>query len=63
MNSDLQEVEDKIKEGDNSNQIIRRKALITKMLKYPNIETEELKKIKAPVLLVFGDSDYCLLNI
>ncbi|WP_242095130.1 alpha/beta fold hydrolase [Aestuariivivens sediminicola] len=58
MNSDLKKVEEQIKKGDNSNETIRRKALITKMLKYPNIETEELKKINAPVLLVFGDSDY-----
>jgi len=58
MNSDLKNVEVKIKEGNNSNDLIRRKALITKMLNYPNIKIEELKKIKAPVLLVFGDSDY-----
>ncbi|WP_242121699.1 alpha/beta fold hydrolase [Aestuariivivens sediminicola] len=58
MNSDLKKVEEQINKGDNSNGTIRRKALITKMLKYPNIETEELKKINAPVLLVFGDSDY-----
>ena len=58
MKSDLQKVEDKIREGDNSNELIRQKALLTKILIYPNIEIEQLKKIKAPVLLVFGDSDY-----
>lgn len=58
MHADLKKVEDQIKAGDTSHKTLRRKALITKMIKYPNIEIEELKKIKSPVLLVFGDSDY-----
>lgn len=58
MEADLQEVNEKIEDGDTSMELIRRKALIEKMLKYPNIKVEELQTIQAPVLFVFGDSDY-----
>lgn len=56
--SDLQKVNAKIKNGETSNEIRREKMLLELMLNYPKIETEELKKIKSPVLLIFGDSDY-----
>lgn len=58
MEHDLREVKTKLTQGDSSKENIRKKALIEKMLKYPHIEPEELRKITAPVLLVFGDSDY-----
>ena len=56
--SDLQKVEAKMKEGDTSKVLKRKKSLLELMLNHPNIETERLKKIQAPVLVIFGDADY-----
>jgi len=58
MKADLKKVEEQIAAGDSSNNLFRIKTRMQTMLKYPNIDIEELHKIKAPVFVVFGDSDY-----
>lgn len=59
MKVNLQKIETNIKKGDTSSSlIIREKVLTELMLKYPNIDREELRQISSPVLLVFGDTDY-----
>lgn len=55
---DLQKANAKINNGDTSIQTTREKVLLELMLQHPHITLEELHTIHAPVLLVFGDSDY-----
>ena len=62
LNSDLKEINEKIEKGDTSLVLKKRKILMELMKNHPHISTEELKKIKAPVLLIFGDSDYMPLD-
>jgi pimeloyl-ACP methyl ester carboxylesterase len=54
---DLNEIELKIKQGDNSKKNIRNKALYNLMDKYPNIKNQELLNIESPVLIIAGDED------
>ena len=54
---DLDEVEKKIKSGDISVDLIRQRSQLNLMDKYPNIRSDELTKIKAPVLVMAGDGD------
>tara|TARA_B110000046_G_C12990082_1_gene397454 strand:- start:666 stop:1538 length:873 start_codon:yes stop_codon:yes gene_type:complete len=54
---DLNEIELKIKQGDNSKKTIRNKALYNLMDKYPNINNQELLNIESPVLIIAGDED------
>ena len=58
MKKELQEAESQLANGNNSAELLRKKALLHLMLNYPNIKTDDLRKIQAPVLVVFGDSDY-----
>lgn len=58
LETDIQKVNTQIETEGPSNKLKRQKMLLELMLKYPMIQIEELKRIKAPVLLVFGDSDY-----
>lgn len=58
IKSESQKVDAKINAGDSSKVLIKQKALLTLLLNRPNISSNMLKKIKAPVLLVFGDNDY-----
>ncbi len=58
MRTDMKNVESEIANGDDSDDTYRRKGLLQLMLHYPNISVADLKRIEAPVLLVFGDSDY-----
>lgn len=58
MIADLEAVKTKIEKGDTSVETGRSKILTEMMLHHPHIGIEELWKIKAPVLLVFGESDY-----
>lgn len=58
LETDIQKVNTQIETEGLSNKLKRQKMLLELMLKYPMIQIEELKRIKAPVLLVFGDSDY-----
>lgn len=58
VQKDLQKVNARINKGDTSMQSSREKVLLQLMLMHPHIKIEELHTIHAPVLLVFGDSDY-----
>lgn len=58
MTKELAKVEAEMEEGNTSSELVRQEARLNLMLKHPHISTEELKKIEAPVLLVFGDEDY-----
>jgi pimeloyl-ACP methyl ester carboxylesterase len=54
---DLNEIELKIKQGNNSKKTIRNSALFNLMDKYPNILSKELLLIKSPVLVIAADED------
>ncbi|MCX6259385.1 MAG: alpha/beta hydrolase [Bacteroidia bacterium] len=54
---DLDEVEKKIKSGETSENLIRQRAQLNLMDKYPNISIDELAKIQAQVLIMAGDGD------
>lgn len=58
MKADMEKINSQIQAGNPSQETLQRKALTELMLNHPNITHEELQKIQAPVLLVFGDSDY-----
>ncbi|MEM0517112.1 MULTISPECIES: alpha/beta fold hydrolase [Aequorivita] len=57
VTKDLEEAELKLKQGDNSKETIRNRELLNLIDKFPNIKTEELLKIKSPVLVIAGDED------
>lgn len=57
VSRDLINVEKQISEGNSSPEIIREKAYLKLMDKYPNIKNEELSKITSPVLVMAGDED------
>jgi pimeloyl-ACP methyl ester carboxylesterase len=54
---DLNEIELRIKQGDNSKKTIRNRGLFNLMDKYPNITNKELLNIESPVLIIAGDED------
>jgi len=54
---DLNEIELKIKQGNNSKETIRNRELLNLIDKYPNIENKELMNIQSPVLVIAGDED------
>ncbi len=53
----LKEVESKIVQGETSAENFRAKEHLNLLDKHPNIERNELKRIKAPVLVMAGDAD------
>jgi pimeloyl-ACP methyl ester carboxylesterase len=55
--NDLKWIDKKINQGDTSGNLVRQKSQINLMDKYPNISNKELKRIKAPVLVMAGDGD------
>jgi pimeloyl-ACP methyl ester carboxylesterase len=54
---DLSEVEMKINRGDTSKNLFRLRSQLDLMDKYPNINNDELVRIKIPVLVIAGDGD------
>jgi pimeloyl-ACP methyl ester carboxylesterase len=54
---DLAKINDKIRNGDNSKELLRQKLHYDLMDKYPNIPAKELSKIKIPVLIMSADDD------
>ena len=55
--NELNKVEKKINQGNTSEELIRQRAQLNLMDKYPDISINELKKIKAQVLVMASDVD------
>jgi pimeloyl-ACP methyl ester carboxylesterase len=57
VRNELNKVEKKINQGDTSEDLIRQRAQLNLMDKYPDININELAKIKAQVLVMSSDGD------
>jgi Predicted hydrolases or acyltransferases (alpha/beta hydrolase superfamily) len=57
VKSQLSSVEKNINNGDTSKSLVRQKAQLNLMDKFPNMSNDDLAKIKAPVLIIAGDAD------
>jgi pimeloyl-ACP methyl ester carboxylesterase len=57
IKNELNKVEKKISQGHTSEELIRQRAQLNLIDKYPDISINELKKIKAQVLVMVSDAD------